>query len=452
MTPSTPTDDVLLVRIGNPARSGVSHPNAPLPPFGLKYLQALLKAHGRRVILRDGLLHPESVERPVLAQFVAETPVGAAIIDAEYGAAAGAEDLARTLLAAGIDDVYLAGNHPEVTEQVGCEVPPFRAVVGIEPEFALARELVGRSVTLQDLPIPEYTAQEIRGYRHNYLLRLSARVRYGHVLASRGCPHRCTFCTAVLRTTRGARVQTRGVASVVEEIDRRRREGANVIVFGDDDLTADRAFVTELAERLAAAEAPIPFIAHARVDELDAAQITRLSRAGCEMLLFGVESAAPSVLATLGKTARPRSWAPRAEEVFAWCREAGIRTHAMFILGAPGESAADVRESLGLVRRLEADSLQVHFYTPYPGVTAQRADARQRPEHALVHYEPPNRGSQGLSSAALLAWRREFYRASTARRRWWGRQLRELPPFLAYNPDIALSLAHGMRRLTARHP
>lgn len=443
---------VLLVRVGNPARFGIGHPNAPSPPYGLKYLQALLRRHGRRSILRDGLLDPGAMEPRRLVPLLRDSSASAAVIDAEYGAAAVAVELARTLQAAGIEELYLAGSHPEAAGEVGCELPPFRAVVGIEPDIALAGALCGHETTLRDLPIPFYSTDEIRGYRHIYLVRLAARARYGHVLATRGCPHRCAFCTAVLRTTAGAELRTRSIDSVHEEIQRRRREGANVIVFGDDDLTADRSFAGELAERLAAQRSPIPFIAHARVDDLDAAQIDRLARGGCEMLLFGVESAAPAVLAALGKTPRPEAWGSRAEEVFARCREAGIRTHAMFILGTPGECAADVQDSLRLARRLEPDSVQVHFYTAYPGVAVRPTAANRRPSHALVHYETPRGAGEGMSGESLLAWRREFYRSLSTDRRWWAKQLRELAPFLAYNPDIALQLAHGMRRLTTGLP
>lgn len=446
MEPAGPA--VVLVRLANPAGVLSRHPNAPLPPYGLKYLQAVLLQSGKRVILRDGLVESGASERAHLELLLARDRIDAVVFDAPLGTGATAKVLARVCRAAGIDALYLAGCDPEVTGEVGKVVAPFHSVVGVELDLALADELCGLKPTMRDLPVPRYTPEEIRRYRQKYPVRLAHRVRYGHVLASRGCPHRCAFCTQVLRATAGARVRTRDVDSVVEEIGCRRREGANVILFGDDDLTADRSFVAELAGRLARARAPIPFVAHARVDELDRAQIDRLSRGGCELLLFGIESAVPSVLRTLGKTPRPRSWSDKAVEIFARCREAGIRTHAMFILGTPGESAADIQESLRLVRRLAPDSVQIHFFTPYPGVVMPDRGETRRPRHHLAHYEEPGDVPEGPSGAALLAWRDRFYRTLYTDRRWWRKQLRELAPFLAFNPDVALTLLDGVYRLS----
>jgi len=449
MTSADPIGNAaLLLRIGSQARDGINHPHAPSPPFGLKYLQALLRRSGKRVILRDGLLEPDVSEARQLERLLLDDRIDTVVFDAQFGAGATARKLARVCQEAGVDDLHLGGCHPEATGEVGKVVPPFCSVVGIELDLALAEELCGHETTLHDLPVPSYTPWEIRRYRHKYLIRLTGRARYGHVLAGRGCPHRCAFCTAVLRSTSGIRLRMRGVVSVMEEVECRRREGANVILFGDDDFTGDQAFVDDLADRLAAASVQTPFIAHARVDELDRARIGLLARAGCEMLLFGVESAVPSVLRTLGKTPRPESWRERAVEVFAWCREAGVRTHAMFILGTPGESAADIGESLQLVRRLAPDSLQVHFFAPYPGVAARCAGVTPGPSHSLAHYETPGDTRQGLSSEGLLAWRHRFYRTLYTDRRWWTKQLKELSPFLAINPDVALALLRGLYRLS----
>jgi hypothetical protein len=437
---------VLLLRLTNPAQHGVRHPQAPHPPYGLKYLQALLRRGGRRAILRDGALNPAAANLRALRRLLAEEVFAAAVIDAEFGAGALAREVADVCRAGGVRHLFLGGSDAAALGIAGRDRPPFRAVVGVDLDLALAPVLCGLTPTVHDLPFPRYSSDEVRGYRHRYLVRLGRTIRYGHVLASRGCPHRCAFCSPVLRESAGTRLRVRRPGSVVAEMALRAREGANVVLFGDDDLTAAPRFIEALCERLAASRSGLPFVAHARVDELDRDRVARLARAGCELLRFGIESAAPSVLEVHRKTRSPHRWSAQARDVFSWCREEGIRTHAMFILGTPGESAADARDSLRLARRLRPDSLQIHFYTPYPGCSPPSRRSMRTPEHALAHYGAVD--GERLDGRALRAWRSEFYRALYADRRWWAKQLREIGAFAVINHDIAWSLVRGVRELS----
>jgi radical SAM superfamily enzyme YgiQ (UPF0313 family) len=85
--------------------------------------------------------------------------------------------------------------------------------------------------------------------------------------------------------------------------------------------------------------------------------------AGCDLVTFGIESGSPRVLERLGRRS------PVAEIVSAFdaAKAAGLSTIAYFMVGSPGETRADVDESLRVARRARPDMVHAAIFTPYPG-------------------------------------------------------------------------------------
>ncbi|TFB53659.1 radical SAM family heme chaperone HemW [Cryobacterium tagatosivorans] len=80
----------------------------------------------------------------------------------------------------------------------------------------------------------------------------------------------------------------------------------------------------------------------ANPDSVDAAYLGRLAEAGFTRVSFGMQSAVPSVLATLERTHDPE----RVPLVVRWARDAGLDVSLDLIYGTPGETLADWRASL----------------------------------------------------------------------------------------------------------
>ena len=80
----------------------------------------------------------------------------------------------------------------------------------------------------------------------------------------------------------------------------------------------------------------------ANPDSVDAAYLAHLADAGFTRVSFGMQSAVPSVLATLERTHDPA----RVPLVVRWARDAGLDVSLDLIYGTPGESLADWRASL----------------------------------------------------------------------------------------------------------
>ena len=94
----------------------------------------------------------------------------------------------------------------------------------------------------------------------------------------------------------------------------------------------------------------------ANPDSVDAAYLVELKEAGFTRVSFGMQSAVPSVLATLDRTHSPE----RLPLVTRWAREAGLQVSVDLIYGTPGEPIEDWERSLDAAIALEPDHLSAY--------------------------------------------------------------------------------------------
>ena len=88
------------------------------------------------------------------------------------------------------------------------------------------------------------------------------------------------------------------------------------------------------------------------------------------MLGIGVESGCQRIIEDMDKTRKKRPWPELCRRVFGWARELGIGTNAYYVIGNPTETRQEIEQTIRLAQDLNSDSIQVHFYTPYPGSKA----------------------------------------------------------------------------------
>jgi anaerobic magnesium-protoporphyrin IX monomethyl ester cyclase len=89
-----------------------------------------------------------------------------------------------------------------------------------------------------------------------------------------------------------------------------------------------------------------------------------LAAAGCQQITYGVESGSERVRRQIMH--RPVT-NQRFRDVFRWTREAGIQITANYMLGLPGETAADLQQTLDLAAELDVLDFSYFVFYPYPG-------------------------------------------------------------------------------------
>ncbi|MGK9147234.1 radical SAM family heme chaperone HemW [Plantibacter flavus] len=106
----------------------------------------------------------------------------------------------------------------------------------------------------------------------------------------------------------------------------------------------------------------------ANPDSVDAAYLQTLADAGFTRVSFGMQSAVPSVLATLERTHDPA----RVPLVVGWARDAGLEVSLDLIYGTPGETLADWRVSLETAIGCAPDHVSAYSLIVEPGTKLAR--------------------------------------------------------------------------------
>jgi anaerobic magnesium-protoporphyrin IX monomethyl ester cyclase len=191
-----------------------------------------------------------------------------------------------------------------------------------------------------------------------------------HVTTQRGCPFPCTFCAARMYDKLYASADTtsygrrRSHANVLAELQELRAQGAlNYVVFLDDTFTIHHRWVREFC-KVYGREFAVPFSLNARVETVNETMLGELAAAGCKHIVYGVESGSERVRREIMKRAAGNQ---RFRDVFRWTREAGIMATANYIIGTPGESRAEMSETIGLHHELQPVDFGFFVFYPYPG-------------------------------------------------------------------------------------
>ena len=217
---------------------------------------------------------------------------------------------------------------------------------------------------LDSLPLPAYHLVDMEryfvfeelGYRCRSS-RASHSPRSLSVITSRGCPHRCIFCSIHLHMGRRWRPNSIGyVLDQVETVVKRHRVAH--VYFEDDNLTVDRKRFEGILDGIR--ERGLSFTWSTpngvRADGLDRDLLKKCRDTGCLMLGIGVESGDQRVL---DQVVRKRLDLAKVVEVARLCREVRIDLHAFFVIGMPGETREEIQRSVDFALRLarEHDAL-----------------------------------------------------------------------------------------------
>jgi magnesium-protoporphyrin IX monomethyl ester (oxidative) cyclase len=220
-----------------------------------------------------------------------------------------------------------------------------------------------------DLDALSFPARDLLPYGE-YLRRSGGRwIRSGHrvasVITSRGCPYRCTFCSAFRIT--GRKYRRRSTDNVLAEIaELVTNYHPTVISFEDDNLTADRPRAMEIFEAFAWRFPKLQWMTPngVSIKHLDSEMLALMKRSGCRSLNLAFESGDPQVLREFMK----KDLDPElGRQVRQWCKEAGIGVNGYFILGMPGESLESLRRTRDFALALDLDGIGIFLATPFPG-------------------------------------------------------------------------------------
>jgi len=405
------------------------------PPFTLKYIESLLFKAKYHTILFDCLTANARWEA-VLIDIIKWKPDIIIILSSIHGKTMALElssflkkksDVFTVAIGAGPThnpneyifvnspvDVIIKGE-PEI--EVAYLIDQLNKDVGRENIRRIYRERITKNEILVDnlnsLPFPKYNYNEIIAYRFLYPIRIAKKLKWGHILSSRGCWHKCSFCSQVIRESYGKSVRFRSAVNVVNEIEYLMIMGVNIVAFDDDDFTLSIKHVEGICLEIIERGLNIKWIAHSRVDEVKFSLMKLMKEAGCVLLKFGIESGSQRIIDILDKNTYNLDWIKTSYNAFHYARKIDIATCALFIIGNPTETEQEVKNTIKLARKLKPDFIQIHFFTIYPGsIIYERFKNELTVDKlsAMYHYCLPELNVSSIQAIKLLKIRAYFYK------------------------------------------
>ncbi len=180
-----------------------------------------------------------------------------------------------------------------------------------------------------------------------------------NLLASRGCPFNCTFCS---KSVVGRTYRHRSVKNVIEEIKHVKKEyGAKEISFWDDLLTIDRKWIMELCKEMEKLD--IAWSCETRAHLVDEEMLAALKKAGCWNILVGIEAGDQTLLDNI----RKEETIEQLRNGIRLIQKAGIKIRGCFMLGLPGETPELAQKTIDFAKELDTDFASFTLTTPYPG-------------------------------------------------------------------------------------
>ncbi|MBF0551010.1 MAG: radical SAM protein [Deltaproteobacteria bacterium] len=228
---------------------------------------------------------------------------------------------------------------------------------------------------IDQLPFPDLELLDVQRYltqpgRRRGLDKSSDK-QAATIFTTRGCPFKCTYCSA--HTVHGRKVRYRAIESVIEEMKTLyEKYGVTLFIIEDDLFTANKSRVLSLLSSMKKLNVPdieLQFPSGLNVATLDEDILDAMIATGTEIVNIAIESGSEYVQT---KLINKRVDLVKAKELVRICRKKGLVTRCYFVLGFPGETKALMEETVQYMKELECDWAVIMIATPLVGSAMYR--------------------------------------------------------------------------------
>lgn len=362
---------------------------ASWPPLGMLYCAGVLKNSGLEVSVLDQMAKGFS-SRQVLNWIKSENPdiLGFSVLVTSFKESL---NLARQAEEENPDLTVVFGNYHATSnaERILKKYPFVDVIVRGEGEYT-SLELANRktkdrdlgdvpNLTFRDkerivstpdgplignidqLPFPDRDLLSAEYASQIFGIRVATR-KFTSVVSSRGCPFRCSFC-ACRKFARGI-WRPRSVENIIEELMFLHSKGFRQFLFVDDNFTLDLRRVVKLCREIRKERLDIEWFCDGRVDNCSYDVFRDMSKSGCRLLYFGIESRNQRILDYYKKQITP----DQSIRAVNLARKAGIDIIVgSFIVGAPDETRKEIQNTLRFAHELDIDVPQLNILAAFLG-------------------------------------------------------------------------------------
>jgi radical SAM superfamily enzyme YgiQ (UPF0313 family) len=368
--------------------------------YGIAYLSAVLKQAGHATGLlniNEQLGYPFDLNR-IVADVRAFGPdvIAFSLVTNQAGFAVQmAEEIKKNFSV----PIICGGIHPTISPQEMLETGFFDAVFIGESEYAL-RDYVRRLETGRDLAdVPNLCYKKDGRIIHNsvspfipleelpskdyeifdFQKMIDAKNGWVGLMASRGCPFRCSYCfnhqivelycrDLGLPQGRLNYVRHHPVKDAIDEIRHllATYTGISMFIFDDDLFTFDRGYLQKFCEEYKKIST-VPFTVNAHVQVFDRDMARSLKEAGCSIVKFGIESGSERVRREVMNRHMKNDVIKRA---LATAEEAGLHSSTFVMIGLPTETRQELLETIQLLADARPGRFRWSVFFPFPHTVA----------------------------------------------------------------------------------
>ncbi len=218
-------------------------------------------------------------------------------------------------------------------------------------------------VDIDVVPMPAYHLLDIERYFDVDFVRFpTCHRRAIQIFTSRGCPYRCIYCHDLF----GKRFRGRSPERVWEEIRLLHDTyGIREFMVEDDVFNFDLDRAKRICDLVIGGGLKLGFQFGngLRLDRFDEELMRKLARAGTHHMAIAIESASGRVQKLIRKNLK----LDHLNEVLGWARTCGIETLGFFMLGFPGETVAEINQTIRFACRSRFDEALFSIATAYAG-------------------------------------------------------------------------------------
>lgn len=224
--------------------------------------------------------------------------------------------------------------------------------------------------TLDELPIPARHKIDLSLYLNAW------KTHHGEsslsISTMRGCPYTCKWCS---RAVYGISYRRRNAALVVQEIKQLvETYHPDSFWFVDDVFTVSHRWLKEFAGEVSAQNAKFQYECITRADRLNDEAIALLKQTGCKRVWIGAESGSQRVIDLMDR----RVDVNQVREMIVKTRAAGMEAGTFIMLGYPGETEADIEETIHHLKTSNPDYYTITVSYPIKGTELyQETEASQ---------------------------------------------------------------------------
>lgn len=181
------------------------------------------------------------------------------------------------------------------------------------------------------------------------------------VSTMRGCPYTCKWCS---RAVYGQTYRRKSAVLVVDEMQfLKNTYNPDAIWFVDDVFTVSHKWLKEFADEVASRKLVFPYEIITRADRLNEEVIDLLKASGCFRVWIGAESGSQKIIDAMDR----RVDVNVVREMIQLAQKKGIQAGTFIMLGYPGETTADIEETIHHLKVSNPDLYTITIAYPIKG-------------------------------------------------------------------------------------